>query len=253
MNPKHPDLALYSEQELEAELARRRARQPIQNVTEMEDLLERKQGEAHHHTMEEYFRQKSEAEDGSKKPCPRCGKPTEVRAKKRPRTVRTLSGEITFCRNYHYCDACKEGFSPLDGTLGLLPQGELTPKMEARVLDFGVNAPYEEAAARWRLHYRVSLSEQCFKSVVERVGSFWCQASPENRQELLTEEETIPSRLVVQVDGSMVSTREQGWKEAKVAVLYREEHHVPAEEGVRGQVTKARYVAGMEGQAAFTQ
>jgi hypothetical protein len=54
--------------------------------------------------------------------------------------------------------------------------------------------------------------------------------------------------LVIQTDGSMLSTRDAGWKEAKVAVIYREEHHTQGEEGLRGLVSEARYLATMRGQ-----
>lgn len=248
-----PRLDVASEEELAHELAKRRAARSVKNVTEMEDMLEQSQAKELQESLLLYVQSQSGSEDAEDKPCPKCGKKVRVRAKGRIRKIRSVGGEIEFARNYHYCEDCSQGFYPLDQALGLLPQGELTPKMEARVLDFGVNAPYQEAAERWSVHHKSSISERLLRSVVERVGEQWEEKSPEQRQEQLCSKEGSASPLVVQVDGSMVSTRDLGWKEAKVAVLYREEHHVAGDKEVRGQMTEASYVATLSGLDSFRE
>ena len=65
MKPRNPGLEKYSEVELEEELASRRAASSVKNVSEMENLLERKQVEASHQTMEWYVQEKSEGEGWS--------------------------------------------------------------------------------------------------------------------------------------------------------------------------------------------
>jgi len=44
---------------------------------------------------------------------------------------------------------------------------------------------------------------------------------------------------------------EEPWKEAKVAVVFREENYLSHREANRGQVTQARYVATLGGQDVF--
>ena len=53
-----------------------------------------------------------------------------MKARDRERTVRSLSGPITFKRNYHYCEECKYAFYPVDRLLNLPEEGELTSEME---------------------------------------------------------------------------------------------------------------------------
>jgi hypothetical protein len=50
------------------------------------------------------------------KHCPQCNKRVPVKAKDRTRSLRTMAGELTLTRNYHYCEACQLGFYPLDRT-----------------------------------------------------------------------------------------------------------------------------------------
>ena len=53
-----------------------------------------------------------------------------MKARDREHTVRSLSGPITFKRNYHYCEECKYAFYPVDRLLNLPEEGELTSEME---------------------------------------------------------------------------------------------------------------------------
>lgn len=76
------------------------------------------------------------------------------------------------------------------------------------------------------MHYAVPLSETLVRNVVERVGTHWANQSAITQQERLGgPQESVSEFLVVQVDGSILSTKESGWKEAEVAVMYREEHY----------------------------
>jgi len=82
-----------------------------------------------------------EALDGRSVPysrcnCPACGKRVPVKERARPHTVESLGGPVTFTRDYHCCRHCRTGFYPVDRLLGLTDDGDLTPEMEAWVLDF---------------------------------------------------------------------------------------------------------------------
>lgn len=180
--------------------------------------------------------------------CPKCGRRTPVKAKDRERTIRTLVGAVTLRRNYHYCDGCQVGFYPVDRTLALPEEGELTSEMEKRVLDFAITDVYGDCAARWRVHYRHSLSEQLFRNVVSRVGAHCESADQERLQaELKPSPEKLADVLVVEVDGSYLPIRGiEPWKEAKVGVIY---HH---DEATKAPVPgTARYVAVVNGLGEF--
>ena len=98
-------------------------------------------------------------ESGRAKRCPPCGKSVPVKAKDRERTVLTLSGPVVLRRNYHYCDRCKGGFYPVDRELGLPEEGELSPELEKRALDFAIMQELNDLIRYYRnyasrMHYR---------------------------------------------------------------------------------------------------
>jgi hypothetical protein len=242
-----------TDEELVAELARRRgARGPV-DMSAMEEALDAAQLQDRRCMLDTYVAGQVATQDDQPKPCPRCGQPARVRARDRSRTVRTVSGTYTIRRHQHYCASCQHGFYPLDDALGLPDEGEVIAYMERRVFDFGVNEPFAQAAARWNVHYPVPISDGLVRAVVDRVGRRAEGAEAAALQQKLRASPATPSALVVvQTDGSMVPTRgDQAWREAKLAVLYRAEHHVRGESGLRGQLTEARYVAVLGSQNEF--
>jgi hypothetical protein len=241
------DLSSLSTQELQAELARRRAAQvPAEDMSTMELALETEAEALKRASLAERLEHRGNEEDDSPKQCPRCGELVPVKVKKRPRQVRTLSGLQVLRRNYHYRKACQAGFYPLDEALGLPEGGEVTREVEKRILDFGVSDTFSEAAQRWEVHYGWTISENLVRRVVERVGRMQEECEPEVLQEeLQTVPQQAPKLVVVGVDGSMLPTRgEDTWREAKVAVVSREGVGAANQEctPVRGQ---ARYVAAV--------
>jgi len=189
-------------------------------------------------------------EDGSPKRCPRCGRLVPVKARNRTRHIVTVAGELRLSRNYHHCSACNFGFYPRDLELKLPEKGEVSDAMERRILDFGVNDTFESAAQRWSIHYRSSISSNLVRRVVDRVGerqdAAWSELALQ--QAYRSTPEDLPRSLVVASDGSMLLSREEGWKEAKVAVVARGEDFL--EHKGRRTVACARYVAEF-GQEAF--
>ena len=187
-------------------------------------------------------------EASTAKLCPKCRKRTPVKAKDRERTLRTMAGTVTLKRNYHYCDSCQLGFYPVDVTLLLPAEGELTAEMEKRVLDFAITDVYDECEERWSVHYRVPASQHLFRCVVSRVGAQCESANHQMLQEELKPPTPQPAEvLVVEVDGSMLPIRgAEPWKEAKVGVIYR--HDEESRAPVRGS---ARYVSVVNGFGEF--
>jgi hypothetical protein len=239
----------YTERELVEELARRHADREFRDgmtMTDIELAAEKLKGEAGPPSIA-LMLSRMKPEKPTAKVCPRCGTRVPVRARDRERTVRSLSGPITFKRNYHYCEACKYGFYPVDRLLDLPEEGELTAEMEKRVLDFAVCDVYGEAVERWSLHYCEPISDNLLRRVAARVGA-QCETADQGRlQEYLKPRAPAAEVLVVQTDGSMLPIRgDEPWKEAKVGVIYR--HDVKERVPAPGS---ARYVSVIGGQAEF--
>jgi hypothetical protein len=242
-------LKQFSEKDLLEEIARRHADKHFREGMTMSEIElsveELKAGTGEPSVALMLARMKPEKPTA--KACPKCGRRIPVKARDRERTVRSLSGPVTFKRNYHYCKKCEYGFYPVDRLLGLPEEGELTSEMEKRVLDFAVNDVYGECAARWSLHYREPISENLLRRVVERVGE-QCKTADQGRlQEALKPRSEAAEVLVVEVDGSMLPIRgADAWKEAKVGVLF---HHDPK---ANAPVPKtSRYVAVVNGLGEF--
>jgi hypothetical protein len=232
------------------ELARRRAARGELDLNAMESFSEEMQRDMGQETLGATLAALP-PESATAKPCPKCSELVPVKARNRVRHVMTVAGELRVSRNYHYCERCEQGFYPRDRELKLPEEGEVSDAMERRILDFGVNTGFEEAAQRWAIHYPVPISENLVRRVVDRVGE---------RAESAYSEETLqraciptppepPKALVIAGDGSMLKTREENWKETKVAVVAAGESIIPNKN--RNQVEQARYVAVLGGNDEF--
>jgi hypothetical protein len=232
--------------EFAAELARRRAAAGSSTLEDIETL-----SEALGHSAGEEIQAATIAalpqEDGSPKPCPKCGKPVPVKVRNRVRHFLTVAGELRISRNYHYCTACAHGFCPRDIELKLPEEGEVSDAMERRILDFGVNTSFEESAQRWNIHYATPISSNLVRRVVDRVGRRreQAQSALALQQACRPSPERPAQTLLVASDGSMLLTREEAWKEAKVAVVARAVSVIPDKSP---PITDPRYVAVLGGQ-----
>jgi hypothetical protein len=242
-----------SEDELAAELARRRAQRAPTDMTGVEEAVASHQQHDGRATLQAVLAQRVASQDERPQPCPRCGRAARLRARDRARTIQTVTGTFTFRRHQHYCERCRVGFYPIDVALKLPDEGDVTAYMERRVLDFGLHDTFAQSARRWNVHYAVPISETLVCRVVARVGRRAAACDTGAWHEALRSPPTTPAELVVvQTDGSMLPTRgEQAWHEAKLAVIYRDEHHVAGDATVRGQVTEARYVGVLGSQDEF--
>jgi Uncharacterised protein family (UPF0236) len=241
-------LGEFTDGELSEELARRRAASIPGGMWEFEEMLEKSQHNEGLSAYQAYVDRRYQEYGDRPRACPKCGKSVGVRAKDRERDLRTMSGEVKLHRHYHYCDDCKAGFYPLDTELGLDPEGELSPKLSSRILDFALHSPFEEAAERWRIHHQTEASENLFRRVTDRAGRRIEEMEIDELQCQLRPEAKSPAEvLVVEMDGSHLPMRgKEVWKEAKLCVVYRDEHHLPKSDEKRGAITKARYSATLQ-------
>lgn len=200
----------------------------------------------------ELLRQLEKPESPKAKRCPSCGKRVRVRAHDKSRTLRTLGGEVTYRRNYHYCDGCRRGFYPRDLELRIPEDGELSSEVERRVVDFGINDPDARAAERFSMHYSTTISANQVRKALARTGERMECSSLEWLEESLLQPDTSETgALIVQADGGMVSTL-VGWKEVKLAVVHN--HPQAPQTSTKSRKTKApraRYVGRLGSQQEF--
>jgi Uncharacterised protein family (UPF0236) len=229
------------------ELARRQAARGVLDLNAIESLI----GGEQRDFGEDALAATIEAlppEDGTSKPCPKCGALVPVKARNRVRHIMTTAGELRVSRNYHHCKKCEHGFYPRDAELKFPEEGEVSDAMEKRILDFSMNGPFEQCAERWDIHYPFPISSNLFRRVVDRVARRRENAhSPlALQQAALPSPEHPPRWLIVAADGSMLLTREDGWREAKVATVVRGENVIPDK-----AIVAPRYVAVLGNQDEF--
>jgi hypothetical protein len=148
-----PRIDEASIEELERELAQRRAQRASLDMTSMELEIEVEEKSYGRLALQARL-DRLGPEDGKPKRCPRCGQSVPVKVKNRKRQLRSVSGPVRLVRNYHYCGKCRLGFYPRDDELGVPKDGELTRELERRLLDFAMNDSFEHAAERWNLLFR---------------------------------------------------------------------------------------------------
>jgi hypothetical protein len=241
-----------SDADLLREVARRRLAKGKFDINAIEELASAAQRDLGEETLAAAIAALP-PEDDKPKPCPKCKQLVPVKAKNRLRHILTTAGELRLTRNYHYCAHCGLGFAPRDAELNLPEEGEVSSAMERRILDFGINDTFESVAERWSIHFPTSISANLVRRVMDTVG-LRCQAAySDEALQLACREKPIapPSMLMVGTDGSMVQTREEGWKEAKVGVVAPGGFIPPGEERSRRRIQDARYVAVLGGQAEF--
>lgn len=186
-------------------------------------------------------------EGDGRQPCPNCGRKIRVRETAKGRTLRTLGGEVTYRRNYHYCDRCRGGFYPRDIEFGIPKDGEVSQELERRILDFAVNEPFAHGVERFEMHYEHVISTNLLRRVFDRVSGRAEECSAEWIEEsAMAPLKRVDTPVVVQTDGSMISTVE-GWKEVKVGITYV---HDPSRPGRRNN-RDARYTAVLGNQQSF--
>lgn len=254
MAKKKPDLSDIPIEDLEAEVARRIAQTIPDDATmdDIEDAVEA-QKDRHGQPVIAAMLARLKPEKPTAKRCPWCGRRVPVKALKRPRTVQSLAGPVTFERNYHYCQHCRRGFYPLDIDLGLPREGELTSRLEKCVLDFAINDSYEHGAQRWSEHYRFSISANLLRRVADRVGRRLDSCDEAAlAHELKDPAPDRPELVIVQNDGGMVPMRgKEPWREVKLGVICRGDHYLSHQRGRRGMISQARYVGVLGPQEEF--
>ncbi|GAC1538152.1 MAG: hypothetical protein NVS2B7_08920 [Herpetosiphon sp.] len=136
----------------------------------------------------------------------------------------TLLGVITLQRPYYLCPACHHGFAPLDDQLGFCPGGVSAGLRELLAL-LGAQSVFADAVPLVERLSLVSVAPTTIQQATEELGRL-IAAEEQHAVATLTAHGTLPTssappqRLYVSMDGTMVHTHEEGWKEIKLGAVY---------------------------------
>ena len=203
-------------------------------------------------TCLELERRLNEEENSKPKKCPTCGTRCRVRVPSKERRLRTMSGDVVYRRNYHYCDGCSQGFYPRDNSLGIPQSGDVSLELERRLLDFSMNDPFEQGALRFSLHYSQPSSSNLLRRVFDRNAQKLDDSDEEWIQHAMKapSKEPLSKTVVVESDGSMISTT-QGWKEIKLGMVYNHQSDTTKKSQDEEKRSTPRFVATMAGIIEF--
>jgi len=188
------------------------------DITRLEELAERIGSATNRELTEEWVRKQAEGEPVRESACPDCGGSTRFKGRYEQEVV-TAQGRVRVARAYYHCAACGKGSCPLDRTWGLGP-ANTTPTVQARLASLAVWIPYTrlpEVTGQLRLTWRLDVKSS--EAITQRVGEAVRQAPPVHFG-------PAPRPVVVAVDGVFLLTRDEGWKEARCAVVYEPDFEV---------------------------
>lgn len=157
--------------------------------------------------------------------CP-CGHHAHYQRQRAAR-VKTLLGPVQVERPYYLCATCHHGQTPLDQVLQICA-GSISAGLEEVLALLGTLVPYDQAVFVLEKLTRLSVSPTIVKAATDRVGHLvathedtaitaaWAIDTPQ----IPPLPETIPERLYLSMDGTMVHLHEEGWKEMRTGAVY---------------------------------
>jgi hypothetical protein len=155
-----------------------------------------------------------------------CGQ-TATYQRMRPAHVDTILGTIVINRPYYLCPTCHHGQAPVDQQMGFCAGG-ISAGLDEILALMGSRGPFEDAVGTLGRLTLVTVSPNTCKTSTETLG----QTIGAQEDQAVTDAwdskkpilpplpATIPDRLYVSMDGTMVHTREDGWKEMRLGAVY---------------------------------
>lgn len=161
------------------------------------------------------------------------------------RALVTLNGERGLARAYYHCEACRQGFCPLDQRLQL-GRGEQSVGVRALAARFNSYVSERKAAVELELVTGIRLSPRSMQRAGVAVGAALAAAWAERERQLFAHQVAPPPRrpwqLHVAMDGVFVLIG-RDWKEAKVGEVYQR--------GKDGGVARITYCATLADSQRF--
>lgn len=164
--------------------------------------------------------------------CPVCGQKTRYQYQR----VRKIIGltEYEIKRRVFHCQQCRVYYYPLDERLGLT--GRFSFEVRKASLLLGQRVPFQEASDYLCRLLGVHVSDQSILTLVESVGEKVHEEDIRfvrntlDKEGFVKREPTDAPRkkgaAYLQMDGMMVQTREEGWKEIRNGILFAEDQRL---------------------------
>ena len=124
----------------------------------------------------------------------------------------------------------RQGFSPLDDELALLP-GRVTPRLLEELVHLATWMPFPQAAKHLKRSTRVELSEATVRRHTEAAGAAYVAVQTRAAEQILADGLAVPCApptAVVSVDGAMAPLRGGEWAEVKTLVVGELDHTTSA-------------------------
>lgn len=109
--------------------------------------------------------------------CPRCDAASAYK-RDLDTTVLTIHGPRKIRRRYHYCTACRHGFSPTDAALALEPGRDATRQIRAWQARFGSESPFAAVPELFRELRGIEVSASTVERTTVEVGERLRAAAP---------------------------------------------------------------------------
>ena len=179
-------------------------------------------------STEKYFWSK----DPNHNDCTECGKKMNFKERS-PRKIIGLATYNIYRRSFN-CPECKRNEYPLDQVLDL--SGRFSFEVRKSMLLLGQRIPFQEASDYLDKLLGVLVSDQTILSTVESVGRKVHQEDQQMIRRVLNKEGFIKKESIhkktkagaayLQMDGMMVQTREEGWKEIRNGILFSDKKKI---------------------------
>lgn len=163
------------------------------------------------------------------------------------KTFVTLVGEMRIDRAKYRCTACGRVLRPLDERWSL-PAGRYSAGVHRVASMLGASMPFARAGAFLEEMTGVGVSARHVEELTEAVGAAIGEGlSREAVAAARGDSEPAPECdvLVVALDGGMINTREQGWKEVKLGAV-QSLHRVDDKTLARGHTSYAAHLGSVE-------
>lgn len=166
-----------------------------------------------------------------------CGRKMRM-ARRMPKTVLSILGELRFERRHYYCDECGASRWPFDEEMGI--SGGFTDGAVRLMTRAGTRESFAEACRSLREFAEIKVSHHTIRRITEGVAHDLVAEQGAGR--LQGEESSVSfdrdDRAYVTMDGTSVNTLD-GWREVKLGALYDQSK------------AKQHYAATLEPAAAF--
>jgi len=173
-----------------------------------------------------------EEQESSEYHCPVCRQKTRYKYQRTRKIIGLTEYEIN--RRVFHCQQCKAYYYPLDERLGLT--GRFSFEVRKAALLLGQRIPFQEASDYLCRLLGVNVSDQSILTLVESVGEKVHLEDLRLVRKTLNKEGFVkletndaPSKegvAYLQMDGMMVQTREDGWKEIRNGILFSEDQRI---------------------------